>query len=156
MCLVICSKILNYLPTSTYDLNQKSNSAPPILSIRRHRVSHVIATATNPSKSVSPIDGIVISLCMSITKIGLTEFEQSVLPRLQCKLSGNLLPKSVPPSLSNRSHRVYLTNSLERLLPNRSHRVCVIGLTEITLCPNPNRIGPTELHVGPTENPNGH
>ena len=39
---------------------------------------------------------------------------------------------------------------------NRSHQVCVIGLTEITLCPNPNHIGPTELHVGPTENPNGH
>ena len=28
---------------------------------------------------------------------------------------------------------------------NRSHRVCVIGLTEITLCPNPNEIGPTEF-----------
>ena len=37
-CLVICSKTLNYLPTSTYDLNQKSNSAPPILSIQSHRV----------------------------------------------------------------------------------------------------------------------
>ena len=47
-CLVICSKALNYFPTSTYDLNQKSNSAPPILSIWRHRVSNVIATATNP------------------------------------------------------------------------------------------------------------
>ena len=47
-CLVICSKALNYLITSTYDLNQKSNSAPPILSIRRHRVSNVIATAINP------------------------------------------------------------------------------------------------------------
>src|SRR3954465_2491062 len=55
MCLVICSKTLNCLPTSTYDLNQKSNSAPPILSIRRHRVSHVITTAKNPSKSVSSI-----------------------------------------------------------------------------------------------------
>ena len=39
---------------------------------------------------------------------------------------------------------------------NRSHQVCVVGLTEITLCPNPNHIGPTELHVGPIENPNGH
>ena len=39
---------------------------------------------------------------------------------------------------------------------NWSHRVCVIGHTEITLCPNPNDIGPTELHVGPTETPNGH
>ena len=32
---------------------------------------------------------------------------------------------------------------------SRSHRVCVIGLTEIMLCPNPNDIGPTET-------PNGH
>ena len=32
----------------TYDLKLKSNSAIPILSIRRHRVSNVIATATNP------------------------------------------------------------------------------------------------------------
>ena len=47
-CLVICSKTLNYFLTSTYDLNQKSNSAPPILFIRCHRVSNVIATATNP------------------------------------------------------------------------------------------------------------
>ena len=39
---------LNYFLTSTYDLNQKSNSAPPILPIRRHQVSNVIATATNP------------------------------------------------------------------------------------------------------------
>ena len=39
---------------------------------------------------------------------------------------------------------------------NRSYQVCVIGLAEIMLCPNPNYIGPTELHVGPTENPNGH
>ena len=51
---------LNYLPTSTFDLNQKSNSAPPILSIRRHRVSFVIAIATNPSNLVSPI-GISVS-----------------------------------------------------------------------------------------------
>ena len=27
------------------------------------------------------------------------------------------------------------------------------GMLRIT---NPNHIGPTELHVGPTENPNGH
>ena len=33
---------------------------------------------------------------------------------------------------------------------------CVIGHTEITLCANPNHIGPTELHLSPTENPNGH
>ena len=46
-----------------------------------------IATARNPNQ-FGLTDGIVISLCMSIIKIGLTEFEQSVLPRLQCKLSG--------------------------------------------------------------------
>ena len=47
-CLVICSKTLNYLPTSTYDLNQKSNSAP--LS------SDVIATSTNP-RQIGLTDG---------------------------------------------------------------------------------------------------
>ena len=71
---------------------------------------------------------------------------------------------SVLPSWSYRSHRNERTSPTEFTWPtlwltyyqNRSHRVCVIGLTEITLCPNPNHIGPTELHVGPTENPNGH
>src|SRR3954465_12413862 len=114
MCLLICSKILNYLPTSTYDLNQKSNSAPPILSIRRHRVSHVIATATNPSKSVSPI-GISVS------------------PRWDCNLT-------VYVHCQNRSHRVCAIGTTEITMQtlrlayyqNRSHRVCVIGLTEFT------------------------
>ena len=64
----------------------------------------------------------------------------------------------------NRSHRVCVIGLTEFARPtlwlayyqNRSHQVCVIGHTEITLCPNPNHIGPTELHVGPIENPNGH
>ena len=64
----------------------------------------------------------------------------------------------------NRSNRVFVIGPIEFASPtlwlayyqNRSYRVCVIGLTEITLCPNPNHIGPTELHFGPTENPNGH
>ena len=52
---------------------------------------------------------------------------------------------SVQPRWANRSHRVCLTNSLFDYYQNRSNRVCVIGHTEITLCPNPNDIGPTEL-----------
>ena len=148
---MICSKTLNYLPTSTYDLNQKSNSAPPILSIRRHRVSNVIATATNPSNSVSPI-GISVS------------------PRWDCNLSISLHNISVQlrwvigpteiamqtlcfPSVTFRSHRDEQIGPTEFAWPtlwlayyqNRSHRVRVIGLTEITLCPNPNGIGLTEL-----------
>src|SRR3954469_18837354 len=112
MCLVICSKILNYLSISTYDPNLKANSAPPILSIRRHRVSHVIATATNPSKSVSPI-GISVSL------------------RWDCNLT-------VYVHYQNRSHRVCAIGTTEITMQilwlayyqNRSHRVSVIGLTE--------------------------
>ena len=106
---MICSKALNYFLTSTYDLNQNSNSAPSKPSIRRHRV-HL----TKP------------------------------------------LPKTQINSVSlmgSRSHRDGLANSLIAFCNNfgptetynRSHRVCVIGLTEITLCPNPNEIGPTEL-----------
>ena len=160
---MICSKTLNYLPTSTYDLNQKSNSAPPILSIQRHQVSDVIATATKPSKSVSPI-GISVS------------------PRWDCNLSVYVhyqnryhrvwaigTTKITMQTLwlayyQNRSHRVCVIGPTEFAWPtlwlayyqNRSHRVCVIGYTEITLCPNPNHIGPIELHIGPTENPHGH
>ena len=55
----------------------------------------------------------------------------------------------VPPSLSDQ-----LSVSL---LPKIGlTEFCVIDLTEITLCPNPNEIGLTELHVGPTEIPNSH
>ena len=54
----------------------------------------------------------------------------------------------VPPSLPDQLSVCLLQKSV--------YRVYVIGLTEITLCPNPNRIGPTELHVSPTENSNVH
>ena len=64
----------------------------------------------------------------------------------------------------NRSHQVCVIGPTKFASPtlwlayyqNRSHRVCVIGLTEITLCTKPNHIGPAELQVSPTENPNGH
>ena len=42
MCLVICSKTLNYFLTSTNDLNPKPKSVTPI--------PKVIATATNPKQ----------------------------------------------------------------------------------------------------------
>ena len=67
-CLVICSKALNYFLISTYVPNQKLNSAPPILFIRRHRVSNVIATTTNPrqigltDRDLGLTDGIANSL----------------------------------------------------------------------------------------------
>ena len=86
-CLMACLlKVLSdmlqsphYFLTSTYVLNKKSNSALLILSIQRHRVLNVIAIATNPSKSVSPI-GIPVS------------------PRWDCNLS-------VYVHYQNRSHR---------------------------------------------------
>ena len=90
-------------------------------------------------------------------KLGETNFGNGSIQR-DCNVN-SLFPFrniSVPPKRVNRSHQVYLTNSLFVYYQNRSHQVCVIGLTEITLCPNPNHIGPTELHVGPTEYPNGH
>ena len=62
--------------------------------------------------------------------------------------ANNLFPFrniSVQPRWANRSHRVCLTNTLLVHYQNRSHGVCVISLTKITLCPNPNDIGPTEL-----------
>ena len=120
--------------------------------------SDVIATATNPRQ-----------IGLTDRDLGLTDRDLGPLPKsVSPSLSNryyrdynanslvNLLPKSVLPSLCNRSHRVCLTNSLVSLLPKSVHRVCVIGHTKITLCPNPNHIGPTELHVGPTKNPNGH
>ena len=158
MCLMICSKILSYFPTSTYDLNPKPNSDLPIIPIRRHRVSPVTATARNPNQ------------------FGLTD-GISVSPRWAYKHSVTYCNILGPTEICNRSHRDCNINSVfpfcnfsvspkEQIgrtefawptlwLANyqiRSHRVCVIGLTEITLCPNPNRIGPTELHVSPTEN----
>ena len=134
---MICSKTLNYLPTSTYDLNQKSNSAPPILSIRRHRVSNVIATATNP-RQIGLTDRDLGLTEMGLQSLCVCPLPKSVPPVLcnqyyrdyNANPLVSLLPKSVPPSLCNRSHRVCLTNSLVSLLPksvppslcNRSHR----------------------------------
>ena len=148
---MICSKALNYFLTSTYDPNQKSNSAPPILSIRRHRV-----------QMSEPLPQTLVKL---VPPIGI-----SVSPRWDCNLSVCILPKSVTPSLCNRSYRDYNANSLflfikfwsnrdEKIGPtkfawqtlwlayyqSRSCQVCAIGLTDITLCPKPNGIGPTEL-----------
>ena len=52
---------------------------------------------------------------------------------------------SVSPKWAIWSHGVCLTNSLFAYYRNRSHQVYVIGLTRITLCPNPNEIDPTEF-----------
>ena len=49
MCLVICSKTLNYFPTSTNDLNLKPKSVTPIL-YPAPPIPKVIATATNPKQ----------------------------------------------------------------------------------------------------------
>ena len=92
-----------------------------------------IATATNPNQ------------------FGLTD-GISVSPRWACKLSVACCNNFGLTEICNQSHRVCLTNPLVSLLPNsvspslcnRSHRDY--------LCPNPNHIGPTELHVSPTEN----
>ena len=89
-----------------------------------------IATARNPNQ-FNLTDGISVS------------------PRWACKLFVACCNNFGPTKICNRSHRVCLTNSLVSLLPklvppslsNRSH--------EITLCTNPN-------HIGPIENPNGH
>ena len=142
--------------------NQNSNSAPPKFHIRRHRVQLIQPLPETLINSVSPMgsqshrDGLTKlsgACCIYFGPTGISNQSHRV-----CLTNSlfSLLPKSVPPSLCNRSNRVCLTNSLEILLPNRSHRVCVIGPTEIMLCPNPNHIGLTELHFGPTENPNGH
>ena len=121
----------------TYVLNLKSNSAPPILPIRHHRVSNVITTATNPRQIG------LTNRDLGLTEMGLYSLcvcplPKSVSPSLSNRYYRDYnvnflvdsLPKSVPPSLCNRSHQVYLTNSLVRLLPksvpsslcNRSQR----------------------------------
>ena len=117
-CLMICSKILSYFPTSTYDLNPKPNSDLPILSIRRHWVSHVISLCQTLISSVSPMgsrshrDGLANSLLpiamilvLPSYAIGPTEFAWPTL--------------------------------CFTYYPNRSHRVWVIGQTEMRLYPNP-------------------
>ena len=102
-----------------------------------------IATARNPSL-FGPLIGISVS------------------PRWDCNLSVSLRNVPVKPRWAigpteiamltlcfpfvtfraNRSHRVCLTNYPFVYYQNRSHRVCVIGLTEITLCPNPKKMVP--------------
>ena len=163
MCLVICSKTLSYFLTSTNDLNPKPKSAIPIPSIRRHRVWMSQPLPQTLGKSVLPI-GISVS------------------PRWDCNLSVYVHYQNRSHRVwaigtteitmqtlwltyyQNRSHQVWVIGPTENSWPtlwlanyqNRSYRVCVIGLTEITLCPNPNHIGLTELRFGPTENPNSH
>ena len=86
--------------------------------------SHVIATATNP-RQIGLIDR-----DLSLTKMGLQSLCMDLLPKSvspslrnrsyrDCNVN-SLFPFhniSVPPKLANRSHRVYLTNSLASLLP---------------------------------------
>ena len=100
---------------------------------------------------LEPPSSVDIATARNPNQFGLTD-GISVSPRWACKLSIACCNNFGPTKICNRSHRVCLTNSLFTYIQNRSHRVCVIGLTEITLCPNPNRIGLTELHVSPTEN----
>ena len=137
----------------------KVKLGPTDSSIRRQRVSDAIATVTNPSKSVSPI-GISVSprwdcnlstyvhyqnRSHRVWAIGTTEITMQILCLVYYQ---------------NWSHRVCVIGLTEFSWPtlwlayyqNRSHRVCVNGHTEITLCPNPNHIGPTELHLSLTEN----
>ena len=112
-CLVICSKTLNYFLTSTYDLNQKSKSAPSILLIQRHRVSNVIATVTNPrqigltDRDLGLTEMGLQTLCFPFVTFRSHRKSESVPPRLQCKFSVSFFvtfrshrkSKSVPPSL---------------------------------------------------------
>ena len=130
MCLMICSKILSYFPTSTYDLNPKPNSDLRIIPIRRHRVSPVIATARNPNQ-FSLTDGISVS------------------PRWACKLSVTHCNILGPTEICNRSHRVCLAKSQFHLLPKSVPPS--FGFT-LTLAHRSHRVDP----VGPTETPNGH
>ena len=103
----------------------------------------------------APLCSLHIATSRNPNQFGLTD-GISVSPRWACKLSVAYCNNFSPTEVCNRSHGICLANSLCVYYQNRSHRVCVIGLTEITLCPNPNRIGLTELHASPTENPNGH
>ena len=111
-CLMICSKILSYFPTSTYDLNPKPNSDLPIISIRCHRVSLVIATATNPrqigltDRDLGLTEMGLQTLCYLLHYSRSHRDMQSVPPSCLANSLFHLLPKSVPPSLSNRSNRV--------------------------------------------------
>ena len=103
------------------------------------RSSDVIATATNPRQIVSPIGISVsprwdCNLSVSLRKFRSNRDERSVPPRLQCKLSVTCCNIFSPTEIWNRPHRVCLANSLFRLLPksvppslsNRSNRVLVL------------------------------
>ena len=92
----------------------------------------------------APPSSLDIAIARNPNQFGLTD-GISVSPRWDCKLSVAYCNNFGPTEICNQSHRVCLTNSLFAYYQNRSHRVCVIGLTEIMLCPKPNDIGPTEL-----------
>ena len=105
----------------------------------------VIATATNPRK-----------ISLTNRDLGLTEMSDR--SHRGCNVN-SLFPFcniSVPPKWAIGPTEFTWPTLWLAYYQNRSHRVCVIGHTEITLCPNPNHIGVTELHFGPTKNPNGH
>ena len=118
MCLVICSKTLNYFLTSTYDLNLKPKSVTLILPIRRHRVPLVISHCQTLISSVSPM--------------GSRSHRDG--------LANSLLPIaifSVPPRYAIGSTEFAWPNLSFTYYPNRSHRVWVIGQTEFWIYPNP-------------------
>ena len=116
------------------------------------------------------------TLVFSVSPIGI-----SVSPRWDCNLSISLRNVSVQPRWAIGPTEIamqtlcfpfvmFWSNRDERIDPTEfswptlwlanyqswSHRVCVIGQNEITLCPNPNDIGHTELRCRSTEMPNGH
>ena len=134
MCLVICSKTLNYFSISTYDLNPKPNSVLPILPIRSHRVSLVISHCQTLIILVSPMgsrshrDGLGNSL-LPLQYSRSHRDMQSVPPSLLGQISVSLITqidptefeKSVKPSfgftltLAHRSQRVDPVSPTENL-----------------------------------------
>ena len=110
-CLVICSKTLHYFLTSTYVPNQKVQLSPTEISYPEPPSSVDIATARNPNQfrltdgiSVSPRWACKLSVAYCIN-FGPTEICNR--PPRVCWANSLfcLLPKSVPPSLCNRSNR---------------------------------------------------
>ena len=92
----------------------------------------------------APPSSLDIATARNPNQFGLTD-GISVSSRWACKLSVSYCNNFGLTEICNRSHRVCLTNSLVSLLPKLVSPSFVFGLTEITLCPNPNDIGPTEL-----------
>ena len=113
-------------------------------SIRRHRVILTKPLLETLIKSVSPRWDCKLSTAYC-NNSGLTKICNRSHRDCNANSLSPLRNVSVQPRWAKRSHRVCLTNSLFVYYQNRSHRVCLIGLTEITLCPNPNKIGPTEV-----------